>query len=432
MQHAGEVDGDDGGVGQCGERRGRDVRTLGGDGGHLRAGLRGADGVHDHQVRQGGQQPVADRRRQRGAAVGDGEQARQVVVALLDLIDQRAGDRVADDRDAQHALALGQPEHGVGVEADDVIGQGDPAAGADGVEHPPLRGAVHERGDQQQRPDAGLGAGLFGQIAVAVQLLTAGQERPAAHGRHEDVVLAPEHTLGHAGGAAGVEDVQVLTAGCGHAAGGCGCADDLLVVHRVGQQVIAGVVGHLDEHLKIRQPAADRLHVRGELRGVDQGLGLGVPEKVEQFLLHVAVVDVERRDPGAVAGDHGFEVLVAVAHVEADVVLSGLVAGQFAAFCVTAQSAGDEVVRDPVDAGIHLPVGQPQIPPDQHLAVRDGLRDGAEDGGKVEGRVTAHGDSLPKDARTALPNGWMVQFRGDCTRARAHRFPLPHRCLVGQ
>ena len=32
----------------------------------------------------------------------------------------------------------------------------------------------------------------------------------AAEGRHEDVVLAPQHSLWHPGGAAGVQDVQVI------------------------------------------------------------------------------------------------------------------------------------------------------------------------------------------------------------------------------
>ena len=128
-------------------------------------------------------------------------------------------------------------------------------------------------------------------------------------------MLTPQHTLGHPGGAAGVEDVEIVAAGGGHSSGGFGCGGDGFVIDRAVQQRIAGIIGDLDEHLKIGQPVPDRGHLRGELRGVDQGLGSRVAQQVEQLLLDVAVIDVERRNPGAVAGHHGLEVLVTVAKI---------------------------------------------------------------------------------------------------------------------
>lgn len=100
----------------------------------------------DHQVGQHRQQSVSDRRRQRRTAVGHGQKPGQVVTALLDLVDQGARHRVADHQDAQHPFAFGQPQDGVGVEAHDIIGDGDPTAGGDGVERAPLGGTVHEGG----------------------------------------------------------------------------------------------------------------------------------------------------------------------------------------------------------------------------------------------------------------------------------------------
>ena len=104
-----EVGRDHGRIRQRREGRSLDVGALGGDRRHLRPGLRGADGVHDQQVRQRRQQAVPDRRRERCAAIGQGHQGGQVVVALLYLIDEGAGHRIADHRDAEYALALGQP-----------------------------------------------------------------------------------------------------------------------------------------------------------------------------------------------------------------------------------------------------------------------------------------------------------------------------------
>ncbi len=116
-----------------------------------------------------------------------------------------------------------------------------------------------------------------------------------------------------------------------------GWPSDGLVVDGAGQQVVAGLVGHLDQHLEVGQPVADRGDPRRELGVVDQRAGLGVGEQVDQLLLDVAVVDVERRHPGAVAADHRLEVLVAVAQVDAEVVLAGLVAGELVALGVAAE-----------------------------------------------------------------------------------------------
>ena len=74
-------------------------------------------------------------------------------------------------------------------------------------------------------------------------------------------------------------------------------------------------------------------------------------------------------------------------------VLAGLVAGQLVAFGVAAQAVADEIVRDPVDAGVHLRVGQSFVAPHQHFVVRKRLRDGTEHGGQVE-TCCCHGPSF--------------------------------------
>ncbi len=216
-------------------------------------------------------------------------------------------------------------------------------------------------------------------------------EDGASHGGDVDVVVPPQHTLWHAGGATGVEDEEVVAGRHRHAGGRRRGRSDRLVVDGAREQRVAGLVGHLDQHAQRRQPVADGSDVRGELGVVDQRGGAGVQQQVEQLFLHVAVVHVHRGDPGAIAGNHRLEVLVAVAQVDAEVVLTRLVPGEVSPFGVAAQALLDEVVGDPVDPTVELGVGQPEIAPDHHLLVRDGARDGVDDGREVEAGELGHG-----------------------------------------
>ena len=253
-------------------------------------------------------------------------------------------------------------------------------------------------------------------------------------------MLTPQHALGHPGRPAGVENVEVVSARGRHPAGGWRCGSDGFVVHRAGNQCIAGVVGNLDENVEVGQAVTYGEYVGGELGRVDQRAGAGVVEKVEQLLFDVAVVDVERRDPGAVAGHHGFEVLVAVAQIQPDVVLPGLVALQLIAFDVTTESLLSQVVGDAVDAGVQLRVAQPAVPPDQHSLFRDGRRDGAEHGGQIEGGVGhKHTVFVVRRGQYSPSGGGIESVQSHLTDTmRPHReqspdrLPSPHRSLVGQ
>jgi hypothetical protein len=70
---------------------------------------------------------------------------------------------------------------------------------------------------------------------------------PAAERRHEDVVLAPQHTLGHARRAAGVEDVEIVGGGLDRRRLGRPRSDDRFVIDGAMNEVVARVVGDLDE-----------------------------------------------------------------------------------------------------------------------------------------------------------------------------------------
>ena len=88
-------------------------------------------------------------------------------------------------------------------------------------------------------------------------------------------------------------------------------------------------------------------------------------------------------------------------------VLTGLVTLQMFAFGATTQAPVDQIVRDAVDAGVHLRIGQPQVAPDQNLMVGQRRGDGAEHRGQVEvGAVVRHGHTVfpARQGHTVLDN----------------------------
>ncbi len=82
----------------------------------LPAGLRRAEPVDDHQRRQVGEQPFLEVRAQRCSAGQQHGQRRQVVVVPVELVEQRTGERVADDQQEVDPLALDQAPDVGGVE----------------------------------------------------------------------------------------------------------------------------------------------------------------------------------------------------------------------------------------------------------------------------------------------------------------------------
>ena len=146
------------------------------------------------------------------------------------------GEDVAHDDQAVDLLAL----HGV-QELDRIElpgGEGDhPAALAQALEGGEPAGAVHERAGRQQGHAAAapfqLGADVVGTAVLGV----APEARAVQPG--EEVVLAPHDALGHPGGPAGVEQVEVVGAPAP------GCADPPRSVERRRRPADGGLlVGH--------------------------------------------------------------------------------------------------------------------------------------------------------------------------------------------
>ena len=122
-----------------------------------------------------------------------------------------------------------------------------------------------------------------------------------------------------------------------------------------------------------------------------------VVEQVPQLLFDVAVVDVERRDPCAVRAEHALDVLVAVVHVEREVVLSRLPTLELGAFGVTTEPTVVQVVAEAACAPGQVGVAEAPIPPDEGLAVRIRRGDDLVDLGQVEihGRASYDEQTVP-------------------------------------
>ncbi len=149
-------------------------------------------------------------------------------------------------------------------------------------------------------------------------------------------------------------------------------------------QVVARVVGDLDQHPQLRQLGEHLVDAGRERRVVEQRGGAGIREQVVQLVLHVAVVDVERGHPRPPRAEHPLDVLGAVVGVEAQQVLADLVAGQLRALGLAAQSAGVQVGREAVGPLDDLGVGVAAVALDDVLPVADRGCDGGGGGGDGE------------------------------------------------
>ena len=248
-----------------------------------------------------------------------------------------------------------------------------------------MRGAVHER--------------WRGQAHVAPHFSALQYLFELRHGtrierRAEDVLLAPEYALGHSRGASRIEDVEVIRRESGRRRGG-GLCERRLVVEGTGQERFARVVGDLEPQPHLRKPLTNARQDGREAGVVEERAGTGVAEQIEEFLLHVAVIDVERRNPRLVGAQHPLQVLVAVVEIQRQVVLPGLPTRQPCAFLATAEAVDAQHVGQASAAvGDRSPV-EAAVAEDQAVPIRDALRDGLVDVGQIK-----HG-SLPDSAPPA-------------------------------
>ena len=120
----------------------------------------------------------------------------------LEFVEQRSGERVADDQQEVQLFALDQsPDVGRVETLGDRLNV-DRAAEVPRAERHPVPGTVHERWREQRlQPAVGRGHDLID-----------GRRPRSAEALDVGIAVAPQHTLRHPGRAAGVEDVQIVGA----------------------------------------------------------------------------------------------------------------------------------------------------------------------------------------------------------------------------
>jgi hypothetical protein len=189
------------------------------------AGLGRADRLGEEHVGQRPGDRVLDRgREQRGGGV-EVDQRGRVIVARRQRLHQRPGHRVADDRQRVDPVLLHRGPQRVRVELRHDHGRVPGEQAAEGGHH---GGAVDERRGRHADQGGPLGA-LAGLRPLVGQRLT-GEEVDAPGERAPDVLVTPHDALRVPGGAAGVDDVDVVRAARAEVTGARGGRDGVVVV----------------------------------------------------------------------------------------------------------------------------------------------------------------------------------------------------------
>ena len=194
-------------------------------------------------------------------------------------------------------------------------------AGQHGADGRDQARAVHQgRGDEA----GGARAHQFHRLDQLIQRLRHGAEQLGRQdGQHAQVVGRPHHALGHAGGAAGIDEHHVV---------GAALDAERLPVAGLAQgfETLRAVaaLADLDEDLHLGQAVLDRVDVMPELLAVNHDRGVGIVEDVIDFFRCVAIVHIHMHQPRLEAGGQQLTVFGPVVHVEGDLVAEGCAPGQ--------------------------------------------------------------------------------------------------------
>ena len=193
----------------------------------------------------------------------------------------------------------------------------DCAAAEQRAEGGPLRGAVDER--RRREPDQRARLAVLGLLPLVADVLTGDEVDPAAECA-PDVLMPPQHAFGISGGAAGIEDVEVVGAALLEVTLRRRARQRRLVLDAAVALVIA--VAAVFDHYNVFQFRGFRQH-GGDLVAVfalmHQSHEIGVFEQVLELAVDVAVVDVHRDRAQLVRRDHRLQGLDRVTGIDTDV-----------------------------------------------------------------------------------------------------------------
>ena len=156
-------------------------------------------------------------------------QGLEVVGRRLQLVEQRPGERVADDQQEVESFTFDEaPDVGRIEPIGDRLHEHGAAEVPRAKAHPVPSTMHQRRGDQRLHPTGGIGND-------ALDRLRSGSTEACDVG----VAVAPQNTFRHAGGAAGVEDVEIVGAPLDIGPRGGGSGERILVPDRTGKQLVA-------------------------------------------------------------------------------------------------------------------------------------------------------------------------------------------------
>ena len=139
--------------------------------------------------------------------------------------------------------------------------------------------------------------------------------------------------------------------------------------------------------LHVRESLAQARDRRGEGGLIDHRLGVGVLEEILEFLVDVAVIDIERRGPGLEGAEHPFEILVAVVEIEPDVVLARLPAKEPPAIRTLTEMVAAQYVGQSPGAVGDLRPAEATVAEEEALAIGNGGGDGLVYGRQIQHRL---------------------------------------------
>ena len=311
-----------------------------------------------------------------GAPGSNQRQARQVVLLLCKLIEKRPRKRISNDRDGVHTFALHRRPNVVGIESLNFRLDHHRGADVPHIERNPVCGAVHQR----RRRQGTKGSARFNPFQKLLEGLGDATRSKRAF---VNVLVAPDHALGHPGRSAGVQDVEIVVRERRRQGLWSRGRECFLIVDGSRQQGIARFVRNLKPEFYARKLITKFLEHGGKGCVIDNRFGLRVFEEIQKFFFDVAIIDVERYAAGLECPQHAFEILIAVIEIQADVILARLPVGQHIAFGVTPQAGGVEHGCETPSAVGDFAPRKAAIAEDDALVVREYLGDRFVESGQV-------------------------------------------------
>ncbi len=266
------------------------------------------------------------------------------------------------------------------VDVDAVI-KHDFAAAEQRSDRRPLPARVHQRAERErdelwwagvalgkERPQSLRGIVDHGRGDLFGMLQRGAAGIPTTHGAEEDVLVAPQHALRHAGGSSGVQHIAIV--------GGTG--SEITGGRRSFEGRRERLVFDVEHEANV---GATRRDAGGALtctRVVHDPHRVGVGEQVLELVVDVSVVDVDRHGAQLVTREHRLEMLDRVLHVKRDVRAGG-------------GASRREHMGEPRRSLVELRVATPLGAADRGLAFGDGIGDALEEICEVE----LHPDTVP-------------------------------------